>query len=291
MMKKIILVVLLLMTSLYAQENSDSSSLPKKEASVQSEKQKSPESQSSENEKKYSAQFILGGGRGHLSVVSDKYDPSTSLSEFVALALYSANLASNGYASLLAGNLGTNALFALYLLNYEKSSSPIRSDSRSSINRFYIENRIKNDSVGLQFGLTSGTYAFQSDSSRFTNVFLPVVFFGTTNPVVNIYMTQSYVKNSQPIYLGIDTFDAALKYHFFPADNFDLYLSAGAGVGSCFAGCTAFRFFGRAGARYNFDDYYVFFEQEIQTVLFSMKEKKYNPLQERISLFGFGFYL
>ncbi len=255
------------------------------------EPRKQVEKTSPENEKKYSAQLILGGGRGNLSIVNDKFDPTTSLSEFIALALFSANQASPGYASSLAANLGANSLLALYLLNDELSSSAIRSESTSSIKRFYLENKHKNDSIGLQFGISSGSYAFKPDSSRYSNVFLPYVFFGGTNPLTNIYMAQSFVKNSQPIYLGVDTFDLAIKYHYFPEDKFDLYLSTGLGIGSCFTGCTAMRFFGRVGVRYNMEDYYIFIEEEIQSVLFSMKEKKYNPMQEKISLLGFGFYL
>ena len=104
-------------------------------------------------------------------------------------------------------------------------------------------------------------------------------------------MTEAFIKNSQPIYLGINTFDFALKYHFFPADKVDLYLSAGSGIGSCFVNCYAMRFFGRIGVRYNVDDYYGFLEEEIQSVLFYVKDNQYNPLQERITLLGFGFYL
>ena len=250
-----------------------------------------PKTSNEDDSKKYSAQFILGGGIGSLNVLNDRYDPATSLSEFVALSIFSASQASQGYASSLSGNLNTNSLTALYLFNDEISSNTIHSDSRSSINRFYIENRQKNDSIGLQFGISSASYSFRADSSRNMNVFLPAAFFGNTNPIINIYMTEAFIKNSQPIYLGINTFDFALKYHFFPADKVDLYLSAGSGIGSCFVNCYAIRFFGRIGVRYNADDYYGFLEEEIQSVLFYVKDNQYNPLQERITLLGFGFYL
>ena len=130
-----------------------------------------PKTSNEDDSKKYSAQFILGGGIGSLNVLNDRYDPATSLSEFVALSIFSASQASQGYASSLSGNLNTNSLTALYLFNDEISSNTIHSDSRSSVNRFYIENRQKNDSIGLQFGISSASYSFQADSSRNINVF------------------------------------------------------------------------------------------------------------------------
>ncbi len=288
MMKKIIFIFLVSYCAILSQE--ETKVKPRRTVNDEIRDLWIDNKSSNEEEKRYSAQFILGNGKGYLPILNDRYDPTT-LSQFVILSLFSASLASPGYASSLSGNLNQNSLLALFLFNDEISSSAIRSDSSSSINRFYIENKHKNDSIGLQFGITSGSYSFRADTSRYANTFLPIIFFANTNPVINIYMTQSFLRNSQPIYLGIDTFDIALKYHFFPADKFDLYLSAGSGIGSCFANCYAVRFFGRAGIRYNMEDYYGFIEEEMQTVLFSVKDNIYNPMREKITLLGFGFYL
>ena len=253
--------------------------------------EKPPEKQEDQNEKRYSVQMVIGSGFGRLGVLKDRYDPATSLSEFVALAIYSASQAGAGYGSSLSGNLNSGNLLNLYALNDQISSTPIQSVSQSSINRFYLEARPKVEHIAFLFGLSSGNYSLRADASRNENVFLPTIFFGNTNPILNIYMAQSFVANSKPIYLGINTFDAAMKYYFFPENKFDPYIGAGVGLGSCLINCNAFRIFGKIGFRYNFQDSYLFLEEELQSIYFLSKDNAFQPMRERITLFGFGVYL
>ncbi|HMW05518.1 MAG TPA: hypothetical protein PK079_16510 [Leptospiraceae bacterium] len=243
-----------------------------------------------QDEKRLSAQFIIGNGVGQLGVLKDRYDPATSLSQFVVLALFSSAQAAPGFASSLSGNLNSSSLFNLYVLNDQLNSAAIQSSSQSSINRFYVEAHPPDDHIAFLYGLSTGSYSLKADASRNNNVFLPSLFFGSSNPILNIYMAQSFVENSRAINLSIDTLDGAVKYYFTPESKFDPYVSAGLGVGSCFFNCVAIRFFGKVGFRYNFESSYLFLEEEFQYVYFHTKENIYNPMRERMTLLGFGVY-
>ena len=96
MIIKIFLLFIVLHFPIYSQEEKPKT--PRRTVNDEvNETPSTPKASNEDDTKKYSAQFILGGGVGSLNVLNDRYDPATSLSEFVALSIFSASQASQGY--------------------------------------------------------------------------------------------------------------------------------------------------------------------------------------------------
>jgi hypothetical protein len=255
---------------------------------------KIPEKAQAKNisEKTISVLPSFGFGRGSMEIQNDKFQPFTSPAEFVLLSLYSASLVSQNAANTSAGGLSANGLAGIFYLSEELKKNLYSAKSVSVYNRFYVEKRVKKEDSGFQFGLSSGYFAINTDSSRYMQIFLPAILFSNSSPVISQYTAFSYAQTSLPIYTNITTFDFNHIKHILPDEKIDFYISLGGGIGGCLVECRAIKLAGKAGVRNNFNpDFFGFLEIEQQVLFLYSSDRKYSPILERVIFFGMGYTL
>lgn len=243
-------------------------------------------------EKTISVITSFGFGRGSMEIQNDKFQPYTSPAEFVLLSLYGASLVSQNAANTSVGGLSANGLAGIFYLSEELKKNLYSAKSVSVYNRFYVEKRDKKEDSGFQFGLSSGYFAINTDSSRYMQIFLPAILFSNSSPVISQYTAFSYAQSSLPIYTNITTFDFNHIKHILPDEKIDFYISLGGGIGGCLVECRALKLAGKLGVRNNFNpDFFGFLEIEQQVSLLYSSDRKYSPILERVLFFGIGYAL
>lgn len=251
-----------------------------------------PEKKLEKPEKKFSISASFGTGFGNLGIQLSQRDPTYSPQEFVFTSIFAVSLISTNTSNNLAGNLNPTSFLNFLVLNESLKKEIYNANSNSIYNRFYLMNKTKSEDSGFQMGLSSGYYAFQTDSSRDALSFLPLALFPNNSPLINQFAAISYNQSRIPIYTNITTFDFFFSKHFIPNDHLDFYLAFGGGIGGCLIECKAVKLSPKLGAKYFFDEeIFLFLESELNYLILFDTERKYSPLIEKAFTFGFGTYL
>ncbi len=261
---------------------------------LKDQKKQIPDSKKKEDkeEKKISITASFGFGIADLGLQLSQRDPTYAPSEFVFNSVYAVSLISPNTANNLAGNVNPVSFASFLILNEELKKEIYTAKSDSVYNRFYVHNKTKSEETGYSFGLSSGFYSIQTDSSRDRLSFLPLFFFPNNSPLINQFTLLSYNYSKIPIFTNITTFDFFASKHFIPNDKFDFYIALGGGIGGCLVECKAFKFSPKLGAKFFLnEDFYLYLETELNYLILFDTERKYSPIRENVISFGLGLYL